>query len=127
MQALSHRTLRTLLVTVALGLLCSTPALALPPQEEARVQALLSALEKRSDVTFIRNGERHNATEAVAHLKLKLSRTRNRLDNAEQFVDKVASSSSISGEPYYIQEAGKPTQAAKPFLQTLLKQVDAQR
>ncbi|MBF5007753.1 DUF5329 family protein [Diaphorobacter sp. NR2-3-3-1] len=100
----------------------AAPALALSGSEEARVQAMLALLEKRSDLVFIRNGESHSAVDAVAHLKLKLSRTRNRLDSAEQFVDKVASSSSMSGAPYLIQQSGKPSEPAKPFLQQLLKQ-----
>ncbi|MGC3965630.1 MAG: YfeK family protein [Rhodocyclaceae bacterium] len=113
--------LRTLLA-LTLGLLLASPALALSAREEARVNAMLAALEKRTDLVFIRNGEKYNAADAVAHLKLKLSRTRDRLDTAEEFIDKVASSSSMSGEPYTIQQAGKPAQPAKPFLHELLKQ-----
>ncbi|MFA9440325.1 YfeK family protein [Uliginosibacterium sp. sgz301328] len=115
--------LRVVLVALTLGLLSPLPAFALSAKEEARVDAMLAALAKRTDLVFIRNGEKHNAADAVAHLRLKLSRTRNRLDTAEEFIDKVASSSSMSGEPYTIQQAGKPAQPAKPFLHELLKQV----
>ena len=112
----------TLLALVACMCLSATPAFALSDKEEARVLAMLALLEKRSDLVFIRNGDSHSAVDAAAHLRLKLARTRSRLDTAEQFVDKVASSSSVSGAPYLIQQYGKPFEPAKPFLQQLLKQ-----
>ena len=122
----THR--RALMVSLTLALLsvmCATPALAaLSTKEEARINAMLALLEKRSDLAFIRNGSSHNAVDAVAHLKLKLSRTRNRIDTAEQFIDKVASSSSVTGESYMIQQAGQKPEPAKPFLHKLLEQVN---
>ncbi len=38
----------------------------------------------------MRNGDEHTCYEAVSHLRLKLGNTRNRIDTAEQFIDKVA-------------------------------------
>jgi hypothetical protein len=111
------------LLAVVLFALLPTLAQALPVQEEARINALLSALEQRSGLVFVRNGDAHSAAEAVEHLRLKLSRTRDRLETAEQFIDKVASSSSLSGKPYLVREPGKSEQKAGDFLHELLRQI----
>ena len=110
-------------VLLAALLVMATPALALSDREEARVEAMLAALEQSKDVVFIRNGDEHTAAEAASHLRLKLSKTRNRLDSAEQFIDKVGSASSISGRPYLVREPGKGERTANAFLHELLRRV----
>lgn len=111
------------LLALALCLLLVTPALALPPNEEVRVNALLAALEQRTGTAFIRNGSEHTAAEAAEHLRMKLGKARKRLSSAEEFVDKVASSSSLSGDPYMIREPGQSPQPANGFLRQLLREV----
>lgn len=110
---------------VIIALLMSLPAFAkLSPHEEARINAMLTALAQKQDLTFIRNGDAHNCEEAVSHLRLKLSNTRNRIDTAEQFIDKVASSSSISGKPYIVKIPGKSDENAKRYLHALIAETD---
>ncbi|WP_250109506.1 DUF5329 family protein, partial [Escherichia coli] len=48
----------------------------------------------------------------------------NRIDTAEQFIDKVASSSSITGKPYIVKIPGKSDENAQPFLHALIAQTD---
>lgn len=91
------------IVCSVVALLLTLPAWAkLNAHEEARINAMLNALAQKKDLTFVRNGDAHNCEEAVSHLRLKLGNTRNRIDTAEQFIDKVASSSSITGKPYIV-------------------------
>ena len=99
-------------------------AFAMPPEQEARVVALLALLAQEKDTVFIRNGSEHSAEEAVRHLQLKFGKTKKRLSNAEQFIDKAASSSSISGKPYFIRKPGEKEQSAGPYLHQLLKRLD---
>lgn len=107
------------------ALLMTLPAWAkLGAHEEARINAMLNALAQQKDLTFIRNGDAHNCDEAVSHLRLKLGNTRNRIDTAEQFIDKVASSSSISGKPYIVRIPGKTDENAQPYLHTLIAETD---
>ncbi len=108
---------------LSMGLLLASSAQALSPQEEERVAGLLTALEKRTDMAFIRNGVTSSVSDAVAHLKLKLGNTRDYLGTAEEFIDKAASSSSLSGKPYMVQQPGKPSEPANKFLHELLKQI----
>ncbi|CAM3970218.1 MULTISPECIES: YfeK family protein [Klebsiella] len=108
-----------------LTLLLSFPVIAkLNAYQEARINAMLDALAQKSDLIFVRNGDAHTCDEAVAHLRLKLSNTRNRIDTAEQFIDKVASSSSVTGKPYIVRIPGKNDQQARPYLHTLIAQTD---
>lgn len=114
---------RILCAAVALRL--TLPAYAkLNAHEEARIDAMLNALAQQKDLTFIRNGDAHNCDEAVSHLQLKLGNTRNRIDTAVQFIDKVASSSSISGKPYIVRIPGKADENAQIYLHTLITETD---
>lgn len=113
------------ILCAVVALLLTLPAYAkLNAHEEARIDAMLNALAQQKSLTFIRNGDAHNCDEAVSHLRLKLSNTRNRIDTAEQFIDKVASSSSISGKPYIVRIPGKTDENAQPYLHTLIAETD---
>lgn len=116
------------IVAALLTLLMLTPAAwaKLSAHEEARVQAMLTALSQQQGLVFIRNGSEHTSEEAVSHLRLKLKNTRNRINTADQFIDKVASSSSITGKPYTVRVPGQPDENAAPFLHRLIAESDAQ-
>ena len=68
---------------------------------ETEIQYLLEAIGQ-SQCMFIRNGKTHAATEAESHLRMKYRNGKIRIDTAEQFIERVASKSSWSGEAYFI-------------------------
>ena len=104
------------IVCLVVTLLMTLPAYAkLTAHEEARINAMLEGLAQKKDLIFVRNGDEHTCDEAVSHLRLKLGNTRNHIDTAEQFIDKVASSSSMPG---------KSDENAQPFLHALIAQTD---
>lgn len=117
----------SLLILFLCGLAVLAPAFsgtaqALSRQEEEKIEILLQALAGQSETVFIRNGSEHNAGEAATHLRRKLNQTRRRLATAEEFIDKVASSSSITGQPYLIRQPGQPEEPAGPYLRRLLQE-----
>lgn len=113
------------ILCAAVALCLTLPAYAkLNAHEEARINAMLSALAQQHDLTFVRNGDDHTSEEAVSHLQLKLSNTRNRINTAEQFIDKVASSSSMTGKPYIVKIPGKSDENAQTYLHSLIEQTD---
>ena len=59
-----------------------------------------------SGCTFIRNGDDHDSAEAADHLRLKYSRGKRYVNSAEQFIDRLATASSWSGDPYTVTCAG---------------------
>ncbi|WP_127715854.1 DUF5329 family protein [Halobacteriovorax sp. HLS] len=74
--------------------------------EEQKINYLLDEVEK-SGLTFSRNNETHSAKEARAHLKFKYHSAKGFFFSsssitARNFIDKIASSSSTTGELYYI-------------------------
>ncbi len=120
-----HRLL--IVMITAFSLLLTAPAMALTPQEEIRVDKLLTELGKQSSISFIRNDTEYNAVDAESHLRLKLSKTKKRLKTTEQFIDNVASKSSISGSEYQVKVSDQQTVTANQYLHDLLKKVDTNK
>ena len=85
------------------------------PSEAARreIGALIGALDG-SSCRFQRNGSWHDAAEARAHLQRKYDYLlkKDKVGTAEQFIERAASQSSISGKAYRIACPGQPEQTA---------------
>ena len=50
--------------------------------EEARVEAFLALLSQKTDLTFVRNGSKHEVGAAISHLRRKLSSAKKKVDTA---------------------------------------------
>jgi hypothetical protein len=74
-----------------------------------------------SGCTFMRNGDDHESVDAADHLRLKYSRGKRYVDSAEQFIDRLATESSWSGDPYTVTCEGK-TQPSAQWLHRALTQ-----
>ena len=112
-------------VCVAICIILASPesSMAVTPNEQLRINALLEAIGRENDLIFIRNGSEHTAQEAVSHLKLKLRRAGNRISTAEEFIDHLATGSSSSKRPYLIRRTGGKPEPAGPFFHRLLLKV----
>jgi hypothetical protein len=100
----------------------------LPAPARAEVDALLGRLQA-SGCEFNRNGSWYAGAEAKAHLLKKLDYLEGKdlVKTAEQFIERGASGSSMSGKPYLVRCAGKaPVESAK-WLTAELQQVRATR
>ena len=65
------------------------------------INHLLSYIAQ-SDCTYIRNGKNYTAMEAHDHIARKYESVKRRIKTSEAFIQKIASSSSLSGKPYLI-------------------------
>lgn len=74
----------------------------------------------KSSCIFIRNGKRYSRREARAHLSSKRRRNAHLIDSTEEFIEKIASKSAISGKPYLIRCRGQAEQTAGEWFSTLL-------
>lgn len=119
MQLLSNRFLSIVVLLFSVFFVSQT--LALSPEEKIRTEALLTELGKQQNLTFTRNGTEHSAVDAESHLRLKLGKTHKRLQTAEQFIDNVASKSSITGEQYQVKDGQGNIIPANKYLHELLK------
>jgi len=127
MTMLCFRSVRPALATLALAAAFAAPAAYATPDAKAsaEIDQLLSAIQT-SNCTFVRSGQEYDGNAARRHLEFKLGFVRSRLDTADQFVDKLASSSSSTGEPYHIR-CGSTDNLARPWLDAKLKAIRGQR
>lgn len=95
----------------------TTFAAPLPAAAKAEVTALLGRLQT-SSCEFNRNGDWHAAAEARAHLERKLAylEDKNLVKTTEEFIERGASKSSMSGKPYLVRCAGAAPVESKVWL-----------
>ena len=85
---------------------------------DTEIRALIQAVAE-SECEFNRNGSLYSAETAAEHLELKYSRGKRYADSAEAFIERLASTSSWSGEPYQMICDGE-TQPAGDWLTSTL-------
>lgn len=100
----------------------------LPPPARAEVDALLNRLET-SGCEFNRNGSWYAGAQAKAHLLKKLDYLEGKdlVNSAEQFIDKGASGSSMSGKAYLVRCAGKAPVESAQWLKAELQRLRSAR
>jgi hypothetical protein len=108
-------TRRILLAAAALAVLLAAPARAAPDAHAQREIDHLLAFVASSGCRFVRGGVEHDAREARDHLARKLDVARPLIGSADAFVDRVASGSSLTGEPYRVR-CGDGESTAKAWL-----------
>lgn len=112
------------ILAVALALAPAVASVMAAPNDTARheIASLIGALDG-SPCRFQRNGRWHDAAEARAHLQRKYDYLlrKDKVDTAEQFIERAASRSSVSGQPYRIACPGQPGQSAASWFGTRLQ------
>jgi hypothetical protein len=103
------------LLTLLLPWLLASAAIGAPlaPAVQAEIDALLERLET-SGCEFNRNGTWYPAPEVKPHLQRKLRYLEDRglVQTTEQFIERAASGSSMSGQPYLVRcGTGAPVQS----------------
>lgn len=109
-------------VVLLLAVLLPAAAQAAPSAAAQReIKGLMDALSA-SSCEFQRNGTWHGRDEARKHLQRKYEYLlkRNLADTAEQFIERAASKSSISGRAYQVRCPGQPVQSAATWFRTKL-------
>jgi uncharacterized protein DUF5329 len=86
--------------------------------DNEEIDFLLTSLAE-SGCTFIRNGDEHEAGEARDHLEMKYNHAKRRIKTAEDFIDKIASKSSLSRKPYIV-HCGEEKIGSKQWLENVL-------
>jgi hypothetical protein len=112
---------RLLLFLLTVTLAAAGTAASLSPAARAEIDALLSRLEA-SSCTFNRNGTWYPPAEAKVHLlrKLKYLEDRGAVQSTEQFIERAASSSSTTGQPYLVKcGSGAPVESGTWLLSQL--------
>ena len=95
--------------------------------EEQKTDALIADIAGLEGAVFIRNNTEHTAIEAAAHLRRKRSSAGGQITTAKQFIEQVASKSSLSGEPYRIRFSDGRVIAAGEYLTKRLDEIESAR
>jgi len=100
---------KTLLAAIAL-LFSATVARADPVSDEI---AYLIDFVRHSQCTFIRNGTEYTGNQAADHVQEKYNYYKDDIKTVEDFIERAASKSILSGQPYQVRCAdGKTVPAA---------------
>lgn len=78
-----------------------------PPAQRAEVDYLLDFLEN-SDCALLRNGEAHDAREAARHVRRKYDHYRDTIRTTEEFIERAATRSLVTGRAYRVRCPGQP-------------------
>jgi hypothetical protein len=93
----------------------------LPPGALGEINYLLGYIDG-SGCEFYRNGTWHDSQAAQSHIRDKYSYlvSNNQIDSAEQFIDRAASKSSLTGQPYLVKCQGGASTTTKQWLKDAL-------
>jgi uncharacterized protein DUF5329 len=118
--------LRTVLLAVLLSIGATAGAATTGPTAQTEIAHLLSYLES-SGCQFYRNGTWYDARDARAHVekKLRYLASRSQIGSAEDFIDRAAAASSVSGEKYLVRCGADPPLASGGWLRAELERFRA--
>ena len=73
--------------------------------EDPEISYLLDQI-RVSGCQFVRNATAHDSDAAAAHLEMKYRRAKRYVDDAAQFIARIGTESSFSGQAYFVDCAG---------------------
>ncbi|MCA0426345.1 MAG: DUF5329 domain-containing protein [Bacteroidetes bacterium] len=92
--------------------------------EEQKINELINYVEK-SNAMFIRNGSEYASKDAADHLRMKRKKAGSRIKTAREFVNEIASKSSMTGEAYKIRFKNGKELLVKDVLLLELKKIES--
>jgi hypothetical protein len=121
------RSLRTAIT--GCGVLLVVMALAehtadLSASEQRKIEALIQHVESLTEAVFIRNNQVYPAKTAAQFLRGKWRATLDDITTAQDFIAKVASVSSTTGQPYRIRFPDGHEVLSGDYLRTVLHQLE---
>ena len=105
-------TIRT--ITIA-AILAAMPSVAFTEVSDPEIEYLLTTIGS-SQCIFTRNGKDHSSDSAEAHLRMKYSKARRHIADADEFIDRLASESSWTGVAYSINCEGSAKLTSREWL-----------
>lgn len=84
-------------------------------EPDVEINHLLESIGS-SGCQFVRNGKSYPPKDAESHLRMKYRRGKRYASSAENFIERLASKSSMSGKPYWIECPGGPRHRSGDWL-----------
>lgn len=94
------------------------------PDEKQKIEFLIQGVAHSKDAQFVRNGSAYGAGTAAMFLRLKWHAKDASVKTARDFIDKVASFSGTSGEPYLIRMKDGTEIKSRDFLLAMLQKIE---
>ncbi len=112
-----------------LGLAETSAACAAPAKNLQMEVSFLLGYVEGSGCEFQRNGSWYASPAAQEHLRAKYDHlvARDLIQTAEQFIDKAATESSLSGQPYHVRCHGGPPMTSQQWLRDELARLRSLR
>jgi hypothetical protein len=108
--------LRAALLTLLLGasalLAHATPS----ATEDQLIDTLIQRVGRMSSMIFLRNGSEYHAADAAKHMQAKYDYFKKELVTAEDFIQRCASRSEMTGQAYKVKLEGGAVRDASEFL-----------
>lgn len=93
--------------------------------EQTRIEHLIATVGGLRDARFVRNGRGYDAIRAAEHLRGKLDYAGERVQTAEQFIDRCATASWLSRKKYVIRFRDGRVVETAAYLRARLEAFDA--
>jgi hypothetical protein len=106
----------------AIGLILAVSVGHARADSAAEIAALIAAV-RNSPCQFLRNGDPHGGAEAAEHIAAKYRHFEDEIASAEDFIDRAATRSILSGKPYEIACPGQPVVRAADWLRARLREL----
>jgi hypothetical protein len=106
------------------SILRSVAAQSAPAAERQKIEALIKSIADANDLQFVRNGKVYDSVIAAKFLRGKWAANDAEVKTARGFIDKVASFSGTSGEPYLIRRNDGTEIESKDYLLAQLRKLE---
>lgn len=93
--------------------------------DEEKIVYLITKVGQLENAQFIRNGIYYTAYDAANHLRMKREKAGNAIKTVDDFIEKVASKSSLTGQPYLIEYSDGKKIPVNDFYLKCLKELEA--
>ena len=99
-------------------------AQAAPDAERQKIEALIKSIADAKDLQFVRNGKIYDAATAARFLRGKLAANDAEVKTVRAFIDKIASFSGTSGQPYRVRRSDGSEINSKDYLLAELRKLE---
>ena len=89
--------------------------------EDKLIDTLIQRVSRMSSMVFLRNGSEYNAADAAKHMQAKYDYFKKELATAEDFIERCASRSEMTGQAYRVKLADGAVRDANEFLNSELR------
>jgi Fe-S oxidoreductase len=117
----SFRFWRAALLTLLLGASALLAQAAPSAAEEKLIDTLILRVSKMDAMIFLRNGNEYTAADAAKHMQAKYDYFKKELVTAEDFIDRCASRSEMTGQAYKVKLTNGAVRDANEFLNSELR------